>query len=201
MKMSVLDRLFLASAALIAAWQVGVGINGAPIIPMVAYTIGFGVILVACLLLVILGKDSYRSPFLVILSTIIPLSLSLGLVWEYLPSMGVPYLVFSLVGFLAITLTRLVPLQNRLPVYILAVVHGLAGLTLVILPLYLSIAEMKALGFALVALGGAMIGVNGLLLSFLRAGKPLLSPAVIYSIQPALLFLVTAAFVAGFKLG
>jgi hypothetical protein len=53
-------------------------------------------------------------------------------------------------------------------------------------------------GFALVSVGGVLIGVGGLLLSFLKMGKPILPQKTILTVLPALLFLMTAAFVAGF---
>jgi len=54
-------------------------------------------------------------------------------------------------------------------------------------------------GFALVGLGGAVIGLGGLLLAFLKAGKPILSQKTILTLLPGLLFLMTAAFVCGFS--
>jgi hypothetical protein len=49
--------------------------------------------------------------------------------------------------------------------------------------------------------GGALIGIGGLLLSFLKAGRPILSRETILKVLPGLLLLMTAFFVAGFKFG
>jgi len=49
--------------------------------------------------------------------------------------------------------------------------------------------------------GGALIGVGGLLLSFLKAGKPILSHETILKVLPGLLLLMTICFVVGFALG
>jgi len=200
MKMTILDRILLLLTGLLAAWQVAIGINGADTLPMIAYTIAFGVLLVAGLLLIILGFDVLDSPIVVIVSTIIPLSLSLGLVWEHLPAFRTGYLVFVIIGFLAILMTRLLPMKNKLPVIMLAVVHGIAGLTIFLLPIIWALTGRATHGFALVGVGGALIGIGGLLLSFLKAGKPLLSRQTILKILPGLLLLMTAAFVAGFAL-
>jgi hypothetical protein len=199
MKMTVLDRILLLLTGLLAAWQVAVGINGMDTLPMIAYSVGFGVLLVAGLLLIILGFDVLDSPIVVIISTIIPLSLSLGLVWEHLAAYRTIYLVFAIVGFLAIVITRSVPMKNKLPVIVLAVVHGFAGMTIFLLPFLLACTGRATLGFALVGLGGALIGLGGLLLSFLKAGKPILSRKTILKILPGLLLLTTAAFVLGFS--
>jgi hypothetical protein len=183
----------------LAAWQVAVGINGIDTLPMIAYTIGFGVLLVAALLLIILGFDSLDSPIVVIISTVIPLSLSLGLVWEYLNFVRILYLVFAIIGFLAIIITRSIISTNKLPVIVLAIVHGIAGMIIFLLPISLVFTGRAGSGFALVGLGGALIGVGGLFLSFLKAGKPILSRNSILKILPGLLLLTTAAFVLGFS--
>jgi len=201
MKITILDRILLLLTGLLAAWQVAVGINGADTLPMIAYTVGFGVLLVAGLLLIILGFDVLDSPIVVIISTIIPLSLSLGLVWEHLAAFRTGYLVFVTVGFLAILLTRILPLHSKLPSIVLAIVHGIAGLTIFLLPISLSFqGQMNSL-FSLVGLGGALIGIGGLLLSFIQAGKPILSRETILKVFPGLLLLMTLCFVIGFGYG
>jgi hypothetical protein len=200
MKMSPLDRILLLATGLLAAYQIAIGIDHLSTLPIVAYTVGFGVILVAGLLLIILGFDALDSPLVVIASTVIPLSLSLGLVWEHLAAWRIPYLAFSMLGFLAIIVTRLLPLKNKSPVIVLAFVHGIAGMTIFLLPVLWAFSGHSAPGFALVGLGGALIGIGGILLALLKAGKPLLSRTIILKLLPGLLLLMTLAFVAGFSL-
>lgn len=183
----------------VAGYQIITGVEGLATLPMIAYTVGFGVLLVAGLLLIILGFEVLDSPIVIIVSTVIPLSLSLGLVWEHLFAYRTPYLVFAILGFLVIVITRSVPMNNKLPVLVLAVVHGIAGMTIFLLPFLLALTGRAAPSFALVGLGGALIGVGGLLLSFLKAGKPILSRNTILKILPGLLLLTTAAFVLGFS--
>lgn len=200
MKMSPLDRILLLITGLLAAYQVAIGINGLGTVPITAYTIAFGVLLVAGLLLIILGFDVLESPIVVIISTIIPLSLSLGLVWEHLEAWQAAYMEFVLLGFFAVLVTRSFHITGKLPTIVLAFVHGVAGMTIFLLPTILTAQGMTSPGFALVGLGGALIGINGLLLSFLKAGKPILPKETILRILPGLLLLMTAAFVAGFAL-
>ena len=201
LKMSPLNRVLLLMTGLLAAWQVAIGINGLGPVPITAYTIAFGVLLVAGLLMIILGFEVLDSPIVVIVSTIIPLALSLGLVWEKLAAWRTPYLGFVGAGFLAILVTRSTPLPGKIPTLVLALVHGVAGLTIFLLPTILAAQGLTPPGFALVGLGGALIGIGGLLLSFLKAGKPILPRETILKILPALLLLMTAAFVAGFTFG
>ncbi len=195
---TIVHRLVLLTTCLLAAWHVAVGITSTVLVPMIAYTIAFGVILIACLLLLILGLDILDNPIVVIVSTLIPLSLSLGLVWEYFSSIRIVYLVFAILGFLAIVITRLIAMPNKLPVIFLAVVHGVAGLTIFLLPLFLSITGRMPPGFSQVGVGGALIGIGGLLLAFLKTGIPLISRKTILQLLPIILLLMTLAFIAGF---
>jgi hypothetical protein len=198
LKLTLLDRFLLLIAGLFAAWQVAVGINGMGTLPIIAYTVGFGILLVAALLLMILGFDALESPIVVILSTIIPLSLSLGLVWEHLPAWRGSTLVFVMLGFILIIITRALPLKNKLPVIVLSNVHGIAGMIIFMLPFYLAFTGRVTPGFSLVGVGGALIGMWGVLLYFQKAGRPILSQKTIYKILPGMLLLTTAAFVLGF---
>jgi hypothetical protein len=200
MKMSALDRVLLLLTSLLAAYQIVVGINDLNTLPIISYTIAFGVLLIASLLMIILGMDVLDSPAVVIVATIIPLSLSLGLVWEHVPALQTGYLLFAILGFLAVLITRVFPMPGKLSTIVLAFVHGVAGMVIFLLPIVMVLQGQAAPGFALVGLGGALIGIGGLLLSFLKAGKPILSRATILKILPGLLLLTTACFVAGFYL-
>jgi hypothetical protein len=200
MKTTPLARILLLITCLLAAYQVVAGINGLDSIPTIAYTIGFGVLLVAALLMIILGYEVLDSPVVAVVSSIIPLSLSLGLVWEYVQAWRIPYLIFTILGLLAVIITRVAPMPGKLPTIILAFVHGIAGLVLFLLPTVLAARGVTNPGFALVGLGGAMIGLGGLLLYFLKTGKPIVSREVILAIFPGVLLLMTVAFVLGFAL-
>ena len=198
MRMTLLDRLFLLLTALLAAYQVAIGIEGLAALPTIAYTLAFGVLLLSALLLLILGLEALESPLVATIATLIPLSLSLGLVWQVGSAWRTAYLVFCVIGLLSVIATRLIPIKNRLPALVLAGVHGVAGLVITLLPLSLALQGAASPQFALVSLGGALIGVGGLLLSFLKAGRPVLSQALIFKILPGLLLLATGCFVIGF---
>jgi len=201
MKLSSLARILLLLTVLLASYQVSAGIDGFDTLPIIAYTIAFGVILVAALLIFILGMEVLDSPIVVIVSTIIPLSLAVGLVWQHLASWRTSYLVFAIIGFLAVTLTRSIPTPGKIPTIVLAITHGIAGMTIFLLPIIIAVqGQIKPL-YSLVGIGGALIGVGGLLLSFLKTGKPILSRETIMKLFPILLLLTTALFVAGFKFG
>lgn len=199
-KLSALDRIVLLVTGLLAAYQVAVGVNGLGALATLAYTVAFGVLLIAGLLLIIFGFEILESPLVVIVAAIVPLSLSLGLVFEHVAAWGTPYLVFAVVGLAAIAVTRFAA-PGRVATVVLAAVHGFAGLVIVVLPMVFSLHGRTPLGFALVGAGGALIGAGGLLLAFLKAGRPILPKDAIFAVLPGLLLSMTAAFVAGLALG
>jgi hypothetical protein len=197
MKLSALDRLFLLAAALLAAYQVVQGVEGLGTLAVTAYTVGFGILVIASLLLIILGFEILDSPLVVIASTIIPVGLSVGLISEFVRAVLLPYLIFITVGYAGVILTRFI-LPGKPAVFVLSMTHGVSGMIIFGLPFWLVLNGQASVGFAWVGVGGMLIGIGGLLLSFLKAGKPLLSRERILKLFPALLFLTTAAFVAGF---
>ncbi len=201
MKISPLNRLLLLLTCLLAAYEIAVGIDAMGTLPILAYTVGFGVLLVAGLLFIILGYEALDSPVVVVISTVIPLSLALGLVWETLASWRIAALTLAGLGFLAVVLTRGLGLKNRLPVVAVTLAHGVSGMVIFLLPLVWTVTGRAAPAFALVGLGGALIGTCGLALSFLGFGRPVLPRQTILKLLPVLLLLTTAAFVAGFHFG
>lgn len=197
--MKPIDRILLLFTALLASFQVVKGIDGLSSMAIACYTIAFGVIVIASLMMIILGFEVLDSPQVVIASTLIPQSMALGLVTQFLRPILIPYGIFTVLGFFAIVATRLKG-PKKLAVITLAIVHGVAGMTIFLLPIVLSIQGIVSGGFALVGVGGMLIGLGGLLLSFLKAGKPVLSRERILTLFPGLLLLTTAAFVAGFAI-
>jgi len=164
----------------------------------VGYMLAFAVLLVAGVLLILFGYGLLSSPWVVVVTTLIPLGLATGLVYDLKPEWAKAYLVFAVIGFLLIALAYLggMPGLGRV---VLPIVHGIAGLTIVLLPL-MAVAQGKAdPAFALVALGGVLIGLGGMALAFLKAGKQLLffSQAVVFAILAPLLLLMTLAYLFG----
>ncbi|MCJ7717566.1 MAG: hypothetical protein MUO54_13740 [Anaerolineales bacterium] len=197
-QISILDRILLLATGLLAGYQIVVGLDGMEPLTIWFYTIGFGTLLVAGLLLIILGFDGLENQAVVIVSTLIPLNISLGLISKHLAEYTLLYFVFCVVGFISIIITRF-SVTGKIATLVLAVVHGVAGLIIFLLPVFLTLSGSLSAGYALVGVGGALIGLGGFLLAFLKAGKPILSQQTILSILPALLLLMTAAFIGGFS--
>lgn len=182
-----------------AAYEIVVGIEGLNSISVWAYTAAFGVLIVASLLLIIYGFDILESQLVVIIAAIIPLGFSLALITEYLPQSSSAYLVFVVVGFLAIIGTRTFA-SPRAATIVLSIVHGISGLVIFVLPIALTLAGTTPLSFLFISLGGALIGIGGLMLAFLKSGKPLLPSEKIFKLLPWLLLLMTTSFALGLGL-
>ena len=136
--MKPVDRILLLVTALLASYQVVQGIDGMNNMAIACYTIAFGILIVASLLMIILGFEVPDSPLVVIASTLIPLSLALGLVSQFLREILIPYGIFIVAGFVAIVITRYIG-PKKIAVMILAFVHGLAGFTIFFLPIILAL--------------------------------------------------------------
>jgi len=160
------------------------------------YTIAFGILVITGLLLIIFGFEILDNSTVVVVAALLPLSLSSGLIYRYLPNLHIGYLIFAVIGLLLILITRYY-IKGKIATIVLAIVHGIAGMVIFILPISLSIKGVTTPLFSFVGIGGALIGVGGLLLAFLKAGNPILSKDLIYSVLPGLLLVMTIAFVVG----
>jgi hypothetical protein len=195
-KISIPNRLLLFFMVLLASYAVITSGNDTNLLVTWSFTVGFGVLVIAGLLLIILGYSILQNPVVLILTTLIPLSFSLGLVALFLPDIKAGYLFFVMAGLALVIFTRL-DKNKRLAAPVIAVVHGLSGLMLFGLPFYLVLNLAAGLGILWVSVGSLLIGLAGLLLTFLRVGAPLLSEDTILTIFPAVILLTTIAFTAG----
>ena len=192
------NKIILFMLVLLAGYQVVIAGHSCSALAAWAYTLGFGVLVIAGLVMILLGNEVLEKPLVVIVSTIIPLSISLGLVIDYWPAWRWIYLGFVVLGFLILALTR-TRFRTRLTALLLAGMHAVAGMIILLTPIAAFMAGTVAqAAFVWVSVGGALIGVGGLLLAFLRSGKVLLQQAEIFTLLPGILLLMTAAFSLGF---
>jgi len=165
------------------------------------YVAAFAVLLVSGLLLIGLGYSVLENRLVVVAASVIPLTLSLGLVSQYFPRRETAYTWFAVIGFLALTATRFVG-PKGLALTVLILVHAVAGLMIFILPLVIAFSSHQApAGIAWVGVGGALIGIGGIALAFLKVGMPILPASFIFAILAPLLLLMTASFTYGFLRG
>lgn len=197
-KITILNSVLLLLTACFAGYEIIYGIGGLDFLPTLYYTIAFGILLLASLLLLLLGLEILKNTPVIIVTTLIPLSLSLGILSQYLPGLHGAFLIFALIGLAGILITRVYKIR-MISTIVLTVAHGLAGLIIFILPIALSLSGRAPLGFALVGIGGFLVGCTGLMLMFVKIGRPLffLSQDKIYLLFPLLLVIITVLFVFG----
>jgi hypothetical protein len=164
----------------------------------ICYMVSFGVLLVAGLLLIAFTYDVLDNPLVVLVSYLIPAGLSLGLVVQFYPKYGMPYLIVVILGLALIGITRILEL-DELGRIVLPIFHTIAGLTIVLLPMLVVREGRAPTGFLGVSLGGVLIGLGGIALAFLKADNQFLffTEEVVFAILAPLLLLMALAFTWG----
>ena len=164
------------------------------------YMISFAVLLVAGLLLIFLGWGILPNPAVIVVTTFIPLGISVGLYNEFYEKYAKGYLIFAVVGFLAIVLTRYTDTAHGLQVATLAFFHTVAGLSIFFIPILAVKAQKAPSGFIFVTVGGTLIGLGGIALAFLKSGSQFLffSGEFVMAILAPLLLLMALAYTWGF---
>lgn len=165
----------------------------------ISYMVGFGVLLVAGLLLIAFNYDALDNPLVVVVSYLIPAGISLGLVAQFYPQIGRWYLAWVILGLLLIGFTRTGEMEDFGRI-VLPIFHSVAGLIIFFLPMLMVRQKRAPAGFLWVSVGGALIGLGGIALAFLKADRQLLffSEDVVFTILAPLLLLMVLAFTWGF---
>ncbi len=194
MRSSAVSRLVLLLMVLVCSYQVVAGINSFSSWSVFYFTLAFGVLIIAGLLLLIFGPSILSNPAVVVIAALVPLGMALGLIASSFASLHIPYLILSLLGLLLIALSR----KSRWATIVLVFFHGLAGAILFFLP-FLLWAKGNSPGVLFVSLGAAIIGAGGMLLGTAQMGKPVLPEKIIFSLLPWILLLMSLAFSLGLK--
>lgn len=161
------------------------------------YIMGFAVLFVSGVLLIFLGYDILGTPFVLTVASLIPLGISMGIAEQYFPEWKTYFKWFATLGFLAIAATSFGGMETLKKIAV-PLFHSVAGLVIFLGPFF---AKKAAKGFFWVGIGGLLIGIGGIALAFLSAGKPLLgifTADLVFNILSPLLLLMVLAFAWGF---
>lgn len=195
-KIEIINKIFLLLLALLAAYQVVTGGHGTNQITIWSYTIGFGTLVVSSIITMIVGFDTFDKPLVVIISALIPLSISNGLVSQISSNLATWYLVYAVAGFLIIILTRF--LKNKVIANLtLSFIHAISGLTILILPFYLVINHTFPTNLLFFSGGGIIMGIGGLVIFWDQKEGTILRRNTKYNYLPGLLLLSTILFSFG----
>ena len=195
-KIEIINKIFLLLLALLAAYQVVTGGHGTNQITIWSYTIGFGTLVVSSIITMIVGFDTFDKPLVVIISALIPLSISNGLVSQISSNLATWYLVYAVLGFLIIILTRFI--KNKVIANLtLSFIHAISGLTILILPFYLVINHTFPSSLLFFSVGGIIMGIGGLVIFWDQKEGTILRRNTKYNYLPGLLLLSTILFSFG----
>ncbi len=197
MEITLLDKLFLALTAVTAIYLIYRFWEFKPK-GYLWYTLSFTVLIVAGALMLFGGFDVLGQKWVKVVATLIPFGIAIGLIVQYYYDYRWYWIIVLLLGFVLIALNVYGVIGGKIwyPIF-----HSIAGLTIFFVPIFAN-SKKGAPGAVLwVTVGGALIGIGGIALAFLGAGKPLLgifTAEVIFTILTPLLLLMTLSYTWGF---
>ena len=162
------------------------------------YIIAFAVLFVSGVLIIFLGFPILANPLIATIATLLPFGIAMGLVCEFYKKQAKAYLGLLVIGLVLIALEQFGVFQCKL---IYPVFHSIAGLTIFFVPMIAIKNKWAHKGFIWVTVGGTIIGIGGIALAFLGAGKPLLgifTADVVFTILTPILLLMALGFTYGF---
>jgi len=203
MEITVLDQLILLLTGLTAvylAYRFYQDYSNSEPKPKynIYYIVSFVVLFVSGVLIIFLGFDILKNPLISIVATILPFGIATGLIAQFYKKYEMSYLILMVVGLIAISLQQFGVINMKM---IYPVFHSIAGLTIFLIPIIAVKNKMVNSGFIWVTVGGTIIGIGGIALAFLGAGKPLLgifTAEVVFTILTPILLLMALAFTFGF---
>jgi len=195
-KVSFLNRAIVILVGHIAGYKVVNGMEPYSELTTLYYTIGFGTIVLVALLMMMFGLKVLMNDWVMIMTAFIPVGLSLGLVNQFLPSINYLYLVISIVGIIAVILTRRYKSKKNATLTT-SLVHGASGLIVVLLPIYLVMNNLEKSSILFVSLGGIILGSEGILKALQKMERKIISEDKLNNYFPLLLLLASTAFVVG----
>ena len=162
------------------------------------YITAFAVLFVAGVLVIFFDFAILAKAQIKIVATLIPFGIATGLMCEFYKKYAKGYLIFMILGFIAIILLNFNIFEAKI---IYPIFHSIAGLTIFFVPIFAVKNKLADKGFIWVTVGGTLIGIGGIALAFLGAGTPLLgifTAQVVFTILTPILLLMTLAFTLGF---
>lgn len=194
-KKAILGRITYLLTGHLAGYQIIKGMEPYSNLTTTLYTISFGLLLLACLLLLLMGFEIMENNYVAIIAALIPITLSLGLVTDKLES-STMYSILIGVGFLIAVALRLFS-SGKIASLSLGAIHFLSGSVIFFLPIVLFYTGAAEYQILMISFGGILIGSGGMLLGLLKAGKSVLTKEKIIALFPIVLLFTTTSFVIG----
>lgn len=212
--MMIIDQIFLVSTTVVSGLALKYLLftqqnEGRRHRSIYFHAVSLGVLGLAALLLAVLGwqilglmGDATTNKLVAIISSLIPFAWATGLISKFYSTLEKPYLGLMLLGLILITTSRFIeaPLMSRI---VYPVFHSMAAIVVISTPILAFRRGVVNKKFLLVSLGGALISMGGISLSFLMAGKQLLffSQDFVLMILAPLLFVTGSLYFLGLSRG
>ncbi len=191
----MLNRLTYLATSIIAGYKIANGMDTYSDLTTAFYTVSFGVLLLACILLLLMGFEIMENDYVAIVTSLIPITLSLGLATDKLEQPQIFIAVIG-IGFFVAMVVRLYG-KNKISALSLGAIHFLAGSVIFLLPLFLFCSGKTGYKILAISLGGSLIGITGILLGLNKLNKFINLKEKIYEQFPLILFMTTVLFVFG----
>jgi hypothetical protein len=195
MNISILGRIIYLLTGILASYEIINGMDNYSNLITTLYTISFGLLLLASLLLLVMGFEIMENDYIAVVASLIPIALSLGLVIHKLEHFTIYAILIGISLIIAVALRFFS--SGKTASLSLGVIHFLSGSVIFFLPIILFFLGNSGIQILMISLGGLLIGSGGILLGFLKAGKQILSKEKIEILFPIILFLTTIAFIIG----
>ena len=200
---TILDQGLLLLTGLIAVYLIyrfiqAIQAKEGNVRPFYPYIVSFAVLFVSGVLVILFDFAVLARPEIKIVATLIPFGIAIGLMCEFYKKYAQYYKAFLALGFILIILLNYEVLDTKI---VYPIFHSIAGLTIFFVPILAVKNKLANKGFLGVTIGGAIIGIGGIALAFLGAGKPLLgifTGELVFAILTTILLTMTLGFTYGF---
>ncbi len=198
-RISILDRILFLITAHVAGIKIVSDMEHHTMVSTGFYTVSFGLVVLASIMLILFGFDLLTNPLVPVVATLIPTTLSIGLVQDYLPQMTLSYsILIGIIYVISVWVRFTTP--EKTASLVLAMVHGICGLMVVVLPVVLFIHYGLPTKILFVSIGGVIISIEGIFLALQKLGYIRIELKTIFAWFPVMLLAATSAFVLGLHL-
>ncbi len=195
MKKSILNRIIYLFTGIVAGYQIIHGMDNYSDLTTTLYTISFGILLLASLLLLLMGFEIMENDYIAVVVSLIPMSLSLGIVFDKLEHAGV-YATLIFISFVIAASLRFFA-KGKVASLSIGVLHFISGAVVCFIPIILFLTNKAGFQILFISLGGIIIGTGEMLLGALKAGKTIIKKEKVVELFPTILLFTTISFVIG----
>lgn len=197
-RIRIINRILFLLTGHISGYQIISGMDFYSNLTTFYFTVSFGILLLACILLLLMGFEIMENSFVAVITSLIPLTFSLGMIENKIQEYHTPYLVFIIIGFLISIYFRFYG-NGRFASLSLGLIYGVSGIVILLLPVAFILQSEISTTYIFISIGSLLISFAGLQIVFIKNGKPIFNRKYFELLFPTVLFFSTLAFVIGLR--